>query len=274
MLQCFVFVSRSKTTHIAPFLFSDSCFSAAQTAKISLLPFTVASLGQPPILHARYNCRPSVFIVVGCTARQADRNSETVKHFRNCIFRSFAHHTIQISGSIVTGRSERWARQCADTKLSISAYNFCARKLCRPITLQPSVAIATCRKTNFPQFVLIQYKAKPYFGFQNLGCHCKILGCHFDTQKLLEKHCTTVSIRSQTKLRRHFFNCQYPYIFMKAKNCTKNVLFSETDVCFVNHKITVFTSQNTVLDESLVWDRAALDFAVMSFRLSWINCNL
>jgi len=26
----------------------------------------------------------------------------------------------------------------------------------------------------------------------NLGCHCKILGCHFDTQKRLKKHCTSL----------------------------------------------------------------------------------
>jgi len=31
--------------------------------------------------------------------------------------------------------------------------------------------------------VLLQYNAKPYLGFQNLGCRCEILGCHFDTQK-------------------------------------------------------------------------------------------
>jgi len=28
---------------------------------------------------------------------------------------------------------------------------------------------------------------KPYLGFQNLGCDTKNLGCHFDTQKRLEK---------------------------------------------------------------------------------------
>jgi len=44
MLKFFVFVSRSKTTHIASFLFSDSCFSAAHMAKISLLALT----RQPP----------------------------------------------------------------------------------------------------------------------------------------------------------------------------------------------------------------------------------
>ena len=43
------------------------------------------------------------------------------------------------------------------------------------------------RKTCLSQILLLQYKANPYFGFQDLGCHCKILGCHFDTQKRLEK---------------------------------------------------------------------------------------
>ena len=75
---------RSKTTHIASFLFLDSCFSAALKAKI-LLHVTVASLDNHIVLHARCSCRPFVFIVVWCIARQADRNRETVKHFHNCI---------------------------------------------------------------------------------------------------------------------------------------------------------------------------------------------
>jgi len=75
------------------------------------------------------------------------------------------------------------------TKFTIFASNFCTGKLCRLITLQPSVAIPKCRKTCFPQIVVLQYKTKPDLGFQNLGCHCKILGCHFDTQKRLKKHC-------------------------------------------------------------------------------------
>ena len=58
--------------------------------------------------------------------------------------------------------------------------------MCRPITLQPFVAITTCRKTCFSQMVLLHYKAKPHLGFQNLGCHCKILGRHFDTQNGLK----------------------------------------------------------------------------------------
>ena len=60
-------------------------------------------------------------------------------------------------------------------------------KCVRLLTLQPSVAMATGRKTCFPQIVLLQYKAKPYLDFQNLGCNCKILGCHFDTPKRLKK---------------------------------------------------------------------------------------
>ena len=55
------------------------------------------------------------------------------------------------------------------------------------LQLHSSVAVATCRKTFFPQFVLLQYKAKPYLAFQNLRCHHKILGCHFDTHKRLKK---------------------------------------------------------------------------------------
>jgi len=35
--------------------------------------------------------------------------------------------------------------------------------------------------------VSLRYKAKPNLGFQNLECHCKIIGCRFDTQKRLKK---------------------------------------------------------------------------------------
>jgi len=64
MLKFFVCVSRSETMHIASFIFSDSCFSAAHIAKISLRALTVASLDNHFVLHARCNCRPFVFIVV------------------------------------------------------------------------------------------------------------------------------------------------------------------------------------------------------------------
>jgi len=63
-VEIFVFISRSKTTHIASFIFSDSCFSAAQIAKISLLALTVAVLDNHLVLHARCNYRPFVFVVV------------------------------------------------------------------------------------------------------------------------------------------------------------------------------------------------------------------
>jgi len=53
MLKFFVFTNRSKTTHIASFLSSDSCFSAAQIAQISLLALTVASHDNHLVLHAR-----------------------------------------------------------------------------------------------------------------------------------------------------------------------------------------------------------------------------
>jgi len=59
-----VFTSRSKTMHTALFLVSDSCFSAAQIAKISLLAVKVVSLDNHIVLHARCNRRPSVFIVI------------------------------------------------------------------------------------------------------------------------------------------------------------------------------------------------------------------
>jgi len=73
MLKLFVFISRSKTTRIASFLFSDSCFNAAQMAKISLLALTVASLDNHLVLHARCNCR--LFCLhFGLMHRQASRS--------------------------------------------------------------------------------------------------------------------------------------------------------------------------------------------------------
>ena len=149
---------------------------------------------QPTCFACALQPRPFVFIVVWCIAREADRNGETVKHFRNCIkcFRSFVHHTVQICGRIVIeAETKRCAWQCTDTIVTIFASKFCARKLWRLIALRPSVTIATCRKTCSPQIVLLQHKVKSYLGFQNLGCHCKILGCHFDTQKQLKQHCGT-----------------------------------------------------------------------------------
>ena len=84
------FLSRRKTAHIASFLFADNCFSVARIAKISLLALIVASLDNHLVLHARCNCRPFVFVVVWCIARQADRNGKTVKHIHNCMRSAFA----------------------------------------------------------------------------------------------------------------------------------------------------------------------------------------
>ena len=85
-------------------------------------------------------------------------------------------------------------------------YNFrfqiLCQKFCRPIILQPSVAIARCRKTCFPQIVLLQGKVKPYLSLQNLVCHCKILRWHFDTQKRL-KHCVG-DLESVSKCKQWF----------------------------------------------------------------------
>ena len=178
MLKYFFLISRSKITHIASFLFSDNCVSAAQTAKISLLIRTAASLDNHLVLNARCNCRPFVLVIVWYIARQADRNDETVKHFHNCsVF--FCKTFSQFCTPYCTNLrqySKRPKRGGAHDNAQIPN-----------LQLQPSVAVAMCRKTCFPQFVFLQYKVKPYLGFQNLGCHCKILGCHFDIQIRLKK---------------------------------------------------------------------------------------
>jgi len=64
MLNFFVFICRNKTTHIASFLSSDSCFSAAQIAQISRLIPIAASLDNHLVLNVRCNCRPFVVVVV------------------------------------------------------------------------------------------------------------------------------------------------------------------------------------------------------------------
>ena len=183
MLKFFVFESRRKTKYIASFL-SDSCFSVAQIAKISLLAVTVASLDNHLVLHAHCNCRPLFFIVIWCIVRQVDRNGETVKHFHNCIkvlsqFRTpYCTNLRQHSE-----RPKRCAWQCTNTKLTIFASNFCDRKL--------RIFAAVCCNSHVQEnmlssirFTSIQVKTKSRF--QNLGCHCKILGCHFDTHKRLK----------------------------------------------------------------------------------------
>jgi len=63
MLIFFVFRSRSKTTHIASFIFSDSCFSAAKILKLSLLALTVASLDNKTFFACAQQLSTFVFIV-------------------------------------------------------------------------------------------------------------------------------------------------------------------------------------------------------------------
>jgi len=148
-------------------------------AKISLLALTVVSLDNHFVLHARCNCRPFVSIVVWFIARQADRNDEAVKYFHNCIQMLSQFRTPYCTN--LRQYSKRPRRGGAHDNVQISNLQFSlptsAPEKCVGL-LQPSVAIATCRKTCFPQIVLLEYEAKPYLGFQSLGCHCKILGCH------------------------------------------------------------------------------------------------
>jgi len=115
-------------------------------------------------------------------------------------------------------KPKRCAWQCTDPKLTIFASNFCARKLCRPIALQPSVAIATCRKTCSCQIVLLQMQ-----GFQNVGCQC-----HFDTQNRLKKtgsrypglckhYTTTASKRFARKFTLVVYLTELPHSFCRIK---------------------------------------------------------
>jgi len=94
--------------------------------------------------------------------------------------------TLKICGSIATGRREA----VRVTIFRYHSFNFRFQLMRQRILLSyhcSAVSIATCRKTYFPQFFLLQYKAKSYIsGFQNLGCHCKILGCHVTPKEQLK----------------------------------------------------------------------------------------
>jgi len=91
-------------------------------------------------------------------------------------FRSFVHHTVQICGSRVIGQSEavRMAVHRCYT------YNFRFQLLRQKIVSAYNVADVCCNSHVQECMLLLQYKVKPYLGFQNFGCHCKILGCHFE----------------------------------------------------------------------------------------------
>ena len=241
MFKCFVFVSRSKATHIAPFLFSDSCFSAAQTAKISLLPFTVASLGQPPILHARYNCQPSV--LHRRASRSQQWNSKTLPKLHLSQFRT-PYYTNQRQ------HSNRPKRKVSTTMRRYQTYNFRFQLLRQKIVSAYNIAAVCCNSH-------VQENELSSIRFTSIQGKTILWLSEFRVSFWHPTNCLKNTVLRYPYIHKQsyedtFFNCKYPYLFMKAKNCTKNVLLSKTDVCFVYHKITVFTSQDTVLDESLV----------------------
>ena len=83
------------------------------------------------------------------------------------------------------------------------SYNFRIQLLRQKIVSVCNIA-AVCCNSHVQENILslnrfTQYKAN--HGFQNLGCHYKILGCHFYTQKGLKK--TLMSTQSKKKL---YFN--------------------------------------------------------------------
>ena len=144
MLKIFVFMSRSKTTHIASFLFSDSCFSVAQIPQISLLALTVASLDNHLVLHARCNCRSFAFIVQQSDASPgkpiATVKQQSISIIALKCFRSFIHHTVQVCGRKITGRSEAVRM----TMHRYHTYNFRFQILCQEIVSAYNIAAICC----------------------------------------------------------------------------------------------------------------------------------
>ena len=64
-------------------------------------------------------------------------------------------------------------------------YNFRFQLLRQKIVSSYNIAAVCCNRhvqENLLSSNRFTSKSKPHLGFQNLGCHCKILGCHFDTQ--------------------------------------------------------------------------------------------
>ena len=96
---------------------------------------------QPPCFEcARCNCRPFVLIVVWCIVNQTDRNGETMKHFHNCN-KTFSQFSTPHCANL-RQYSKRPKRGSAHDNAQILN-----------LQLQPSVAVAMCRKICFPQFV-------------------------------------------------------------------------------------------------------------------------
>jgi len=89
--------------------------------------------------------------------------------------------------SIVTGRSE--AVRMAMHRYP--AYNFRFHLLRQKIVSACNIAAVCCNShvqenmLSSNRFTSIQGKTISWLA--ELGCHCKILGCHFDTQNRLEK---------------------------------------------------------------------------------------
>jgi len=76
---------------------------------------------------------------------------------------------------------------------SYQTYNFRFQLLRHKIVSAYNIAAVSCnshiQENNFPQIVLLQYKAKTYFGFRNLGVIAKFWGVIFTLKNGIKKHC-------------------------------------------------------------------------------------
>jgi len=81
-------------------------------------------------------------------------------------------------------------------------YNFRFQLLRQKIVWAYNIADVCCnghvQENMLSQIVSLEYKTKAYLGIQNLGCHYKISGCHFDTQNRLKN---TALVATITKVR-------------------------------------------------------------------------
>ena len=121
---------------------------------------------------------------------QADRNSETVKHFHNCI-KVLSQLRTPYCTNLPQYSKKRCAWQCTETILTIFASNFCARKLRQLMTLQPSVAIAMFGKTCFPQKRFTSKQGKIIsLAFRIQGVIAKFWGVIFTPKNSLKRTLT------------------------------------------------------------------------------------
>jgi len=124
---------------------AHSCFRGAQMAKIALLALHSCLTRQLPCFAFALQL-PTFCLHCSLMPRQASQSQRwNASIIALKCFHIFVHCTNLRKYS---NEARRYTWQCTDIIRTISASNFCARDLCRPIVAS-NVAIVTCKKTCF-----------------------------------------------------------------------------------------------------------------------------